>query len=123
VDTVETSIETKVEQLRDWLSQKSEYPVRGESDFDHRCHRFYFGATDKDWRYILDIYKGDITEQGVAEMIGHLSASNWLQVLETNAGKLVPFFMDKRFANTKFRVWPSKSHIDATPRIRSRMQS
>jgi hypothetical protein len=108
MDTVETSIETRVEQLRDWLSQKSECPVRGESHFDYRCYRFYFGVIDKDWRYILDIYKGDITEQGATEMIGHLSASNWLQVLETNAGKLVPFFMDKRFANTKFRVWPSK---------------
>jgi hypothetical protein len=108
METVESSVDTKVEQLRDWLSKETGLTVHGKLQLDLRCHRLYFEKNDDtEWFYVLDVYMGDVNEQDVTTLAANLTAAKWQQVLQTYSGKLVPFFMDKRFTDpTKFHVWP-----------------
>lgn len=97
------------ELLRAQLSQKSGCIVHVEWNADLRCYRYYFEKSeDREWRYILDIYQGDVQEQTANELLDHLERAKWLQVLEQYAGKKLPFFMDKKFVHeTAFHPWPT----------------
>jgi hypothetical protein len=107
MNTVDTSMDSKVGEVCDWLSQQSECTVRTSWQSDHKCCRFYFEKdSDKGWRYVLDIYQGDIEEQSATELIGHLNAAKWRQVLQVNAAKRAPYFKDKAFRTKEFRAWP-----------------
>lgn len=103
-------METKVEQLRDWLSKQSACTVHAKRQADLRCYRFYF---EKDgnvkWNHILDVYLGDLDEQDAVELAAHLTAVAWQQVLRSYSGRLIPVFVDKRFADPrKFHDWPEQ---------------
>lgn len=101
-----TALDSKVEHLRQWLSEQSDTPVHVQWQSDDQCYRFYFGEREQDWRYILDVYKGDIDEQTAPAMIENLAARDWLGILRSSARKLVPYFMDKAFKSGEFRPWP-----------------
>jgi hypothetical protein len=104
------STNKKVEQLCERLGKESGCTVRPQWMVDFCCCRLHFEKdTDRNWRYILDVYQGDIDKLDVDELVAHLEAGKWQQVLQTYSGKLVPCFKEKKFAAaTTFREWPKK---------------
>jgi hypothetical protein len=103
-------INTKLQTLKAHFQEQTGCAVFTEWKYNYSGHRFYFQEKDgRDWLYIVDIYEGDVEEQTASEIIANLNAANWRKVVESHAGKSVPLFKDKRFANpASFREWPQK---------------
>lgn len=107
-DTVPTDDE-KAKQVCERLSKESKSTVEHKWNIDEGYFRFYFKDGDQDWRYILDVYQGDMNELGVDELMVHLETHKWKQMVQTHSGTLVPFLKDRKFtAPSDFRTWPSK---------------
>ena len=104
-------INERVNQLTQFFQQQTDCTVSHEWKIDIQCHRFYFQKDkEKDWRYILDLYQGDVEEHDLSQIIQDLTAAKWIQVLEGPSGKRVPRFKEGTFSNVAaFQEWPQKA--------------
>lgn len=105
----------KITKLTDCFQQQTSCTVYHELLTKFRCRRFYFENEKKDsWKFILDVYQGDLKEQDVPEIIAGLGAGKWRSVLEEYSGKRIPLFKDKKFTTSaEFRAWPKIfKHLD-----------
>lgn len=104
-------VNERTKKLTHYFQERSGCTVSHEWHIDSQSHRFYFHSEkERGWRYILDVFQGDVEEQDVPEIIQHLDAAKWQRALEDYAGKRIPLFKDKRFSDpTAFREWPRQA--------------
>jgi hypothetical protein len=104
-------VNERIKKLTHYFQERSGCTVSHDWNIDSQSHRFYFRSEkETSWRYILDVFQGDVEEQDVSEIIQHLDAAKWQRVLGNYAGKRIPLFKDKRFSDpAAFREWPRKA--------------
>ena len=104
-------VNERIKELQTYFEQQTGCTVHHEWKIDLQHHRFYFeSTTGREWQYILDVHQDDVDEHAVEEIIQQLNAANWLQLLASYAGKLVPSFKDGQFSvPATFQKWPEKS--------------
>jgi hypothetical protein len=104
-------LKNRVNQLLVYFGEHTGCTVSPDWKIDFQCHRFYFRkGQERGWRYILDVYQGELEEQEADEIIQHLNTANWQRVLETYSDKRVAYFKDKRFGDpNSFQEWPTKA--------------
>jgi hypothetical protein len=92
--------------VRQYFAQGSGLEVCSEWKSELRAFRFYFQqkASDREWKYVLDVADQDVTAG--SDVFKKLEAAAWLSRLKQESGKSVPLFENGEFSH-KTHDWPA----------------